>query len=129
MFQELDNVEEVLFFHQGAIDLGYEINRKKVYKLRFREPNVVGAFNVTFNRKSLFVTKAYKECQGFSIRKNNWNEILKDSPEIASAFKHKIIFDFYKEVRQPMLVQKNRDIKNICSKSKWGDCLYHDVDL
>lgn len=28
-----------------------------------------------------------------------------------------------------MLVQKNRDIKNICSKSKWGECMYNDIDL
>lgn len=60
---------------------------------------MLGAFNVTFNRKAMFITKAYKECSGFSIRKNNWQEILKETPEVASPFKHKIIFDFYKEVR------------------------------
>ena len=38
---ELDNVNEVLFFHKGSIDIGYEINKKKIYKLRFKEPNVL----------------------------------------------------------------------------------------
>lgn len=59
---ELDNVNEVLFFHKGSIDIGYEINKKKIYKLRFKEPNVLGAFAVTFNRKAMFIIKAYSEC-------------------------------------------------------------------
>ena len=31
---ELDEVNEVIFFEKGAIDIGFDINRKKNYVLR-----------------------------------------------------------------------------------------------
>jgi hypothetical protein len=129
IYQELDDVREILFFHTGSVDLGYEINKKKIFKLRLKEPNVLGAFYVSFSRKAMFITKAYTQCEGFSIRTDNWVQILSDAPDVARAFKPKILMDFYREVRKPMLVQKNRDIKNICRNSKWDKSLYNEVDM
>jgi hypothetical protein len=110
IFNELEDISEIFFFDKGSIDLGYEINRKKMFKLRFKEFNVLGAFYVSFERKAMFITKAYTACTGYSIRRNNWLQTLKDIPDVARPCKHKILHDFYKDIRKPMLVQKNRDI-------------------
>ena len=37
IFNELEDVSEILFYDKGQIDLGYEIDKKKLFKLRFRE--------------------------------------------------------------------------------------------
>ena len=54
-----------MFFEQGAVDVGYEMNRKTVYKMRLITNLVVGAFYGTFNRRAMFTVKASKECSGF----------------------------------------------------------------
>ena len=34
---------------KGTFDIGYEINKKKYYRIKFGPGNVIGAFNLTFN--------------------------------------------------------------------------------
>jgi hypothetical protein len=34
LFHELDDFTEIIFFNKGAIDLGFEINKKRYYVLR-----------------------------------------------------------------------------------------------
>jgi hypothetical protein len=72
IYNELDDVEEVLFFEKGSYDLGYEINKKRIYKLRFKTDMVIGQFYCSFERKSMFICKASTDCYGFYIRKNHW---------------------------------------------------------
>lgn len=54
--------------------------------------------------------------------------MLVEVPEVARPLKNKILQEFYAKIRKPMLVQKNRDIKNLCSNSKYKS-LYNEVDL
>ena len=61
---------------KGQIDLGYEVNKYRLFKIRLKKKNVVGDFYVSFNKKAMFITKAYNEATGYSIRKNNWCSIM-----------------------------------------------------
>lgn len=72
LINELDEQNEILFFNHGILEIGYEINRIKVYVLRFKGINVVGAHNCTFNKRSMFVYKTITDCKGYSIRKLKW---------------------------------------------------------
>jgi hypothetical protein len=49
IFEELDEINEVIFILDGVIDLRYQINKIKKYVLRFDCNFVVGAYNCTFN--------------------------------------------------------------------------------
>ena len=49
IFVELDDVQQVIFFLTGFVDMGYEIDKKPVFKLRFRNFNVIGAVYATFH--------------------------------------------------------------------------------
>lgn len=37
---------------------------------------MVGAYNVSFNKRSVFIYKCSTDCQGYFIRKENWHVIL-----------------------------------------------------
>lgn len=49
LFDEMEEVNEVLFFLKGSHDIGYEFNSEKKYVLRFANANPIGAYGVTFN--------------------------------------------------------------------------------
>ena len=34
LFHELDDFTEIIFFNKGAVDLGFEINKKRYFVLR-----------------------------------------------------------------------------------------------
>ena len=112
----------------GQIDLGYEINKQKLYKIRLKKMIVVGAFYASFNKKAMFITKAHIECTGYLIRMKNWLEILNSNPEVSGPLKHKILTDFFNKIRSPMLLQKNRDIAAMKKKTDYNS-LYNEVDL
>lgn len=76
LINELDEQNEVIFFNNGTYEVGYEINRVKKYVLRYRNSNVIGAYPVTFNKRSIFIYKTVTECKGYSIRKFNWQKIM-----------------------------------------------------
>ena len=44
LFDELDEVNEVIFIMQGTVDMGFELNKMRKIALRFRKSNVFGAY-------------------------------------------------------------------------------------
>jgi hypothetical protein len=70
-------VEEIVLFLKGNIDLGYYIKKRIFFKLRMKERLAIGAFQVTFNKECEFVYKSAGLCEGFSIRRPKWHQILK----------------------------------------------------
>jgi len=54
---------------KGTVDVGFEISRSAKYVLRLPKRNVIGAFNCTFNKKTMFIYKASSNIEAFSIRK------------------------------------------------------------
>lgn len=76
LYNELDEMNEVLFFETGTFEIGYEINRFTRYILRLKnnraKANVIGAYGATFNKRSLFKYRSITECRGYFIRKLNW---------------------------------------------------------
>jgi hypothetical protein len=76
IFNELDEVNEVIFFMSGAVDIGFEINRKQAYVLRIDNNMLIGAYNVAYNKRSKFIYKTSKDCSGFSIRRLDWKRFM-----------------------------------------------------
>ena len=106
-----------MFFEQGAVDVGYELNRKTVYKMRLVTNLVVGAFYGTFNRRAMFTVKASKECSGFQIRTLNWNQVLSRYTQVSRMLKIKILENFYRNVRRPMKRKKTLDMKQMAQNT------------
>lgn len=99
-----------------------------MYKIRLKNKIVVGDFYVSFNKKAMFITKAYNEATGYSIRKNNWIQIIKDCANVARPLLHKVLTDFFKKIRNPMMIQKKRDIATMCKNSQYTG-LYNPTNI
>jgi len=130
LYQELDVVQEICFFQKGAVDLGYEINKKKMYKLRLKKNLVLGAFYTTFDRRAMYTVKASQDCSGFQIRWLKWNKVLSSFPEISKTIKRKILEDFYRNVNRPMKLQRKRDVDIYLqnNKGRYSKDLCKDVE-
>jgi hypothetical protein len=75
IYRTVEDVEEVFFIDKGSIDIGFEINRESKFVLRLGNGGVVGAYNITFGSKTVFIYKVSNlaDFEGFTIRKDNWN--------------------------------------------------------
>tara|TARA_B110000285_G_scaffold217775_1_gene266525 strand:- start:525 stop:830 length:306 start_codon:yes stop_codon:yes gene_type:complete len=58
IYVTIQEVEEMFFIMKGTVDIGFEESRNTKYVLRLAKRNVIGAFNCTFNKKTLFMYKA-----------------------------------------------------------------------
>ena len=70
LFEELDEINEVIFVMNGTIDIGFEINKIRKYVLRYENNHVVGTYNGIFDERSMFIVMCKTECSGYFIRKN-----------------------------------------------------------
>lgn len=52
LFKELDDVNEIIFFNKGSYDIGYEFNANEIFKIRYQNSNLIGAYYVTFHKRS-----------------------------------------------------------------------------
>ena len=53
IYNELDEVEKVVYLHEGKFDIGYEINRKRFYVVRF-EKTSIAEFEMVYERRIYF---------------------------------------------------------------------------
>lgn len=95
ILEELDEVNEVIFFDKGTYEVGFEINKKRYFVIRYKndknlKANIIGAYEATFNKRSNFVYRTATKCQGYFIRRSKWKSIT-DSDE------HKIIGELLKK--------------------------------
>ena len=56
--QEFDDVDEIYFVERGKVVIGYDINKTKKYCLQYTDKLVIGAYELSFNKKSNFVYTA-----------------------------------------------------------------------
>ena len=85
--RELDEFGEVIFVEKGLIYIGYEINKKKKYCVKYNGSCVIGGFGATFDQRSSFIYISVTESTGNFIRKQNWKDILEEYPDIAKKLK------------------------------------------
>ena len=82
LFEELSEINEIIFVQTGEMDVGFDINKIRNYVYRFNSNYVIGAYNCTFNERSLFVYRCRTDCQGYYIRKNVWKQLLDSFPSV-----------------------------------------------
>ena len=83
IFDENEEVNEVSLFTEGEMGLGFELN--KTIKIAFSQKDeiVVGAWEISFGRRSQFVYKTLSSCDGFFIRKTKWVQMIRSNEQIA----------------------------------------------
>jgi hypothetical protein len=83
ILNELDSVNSIVFITDGKIDIGFEINKKIMFKMRLTNKIVIGFYECSLDRRSLLIYKSHNCSTGYFIRKKNWFFIQKDYPLFA----------------------------------------------
>jgi len=114
LFHELDEFTEILFINSGMVDIGFEINRKKVYCIRKNNMVIIGDHGCTFNHQSYSIFKTKTVCKGFSIRKHKWLKILNTTSQVlVNQLKSRIITSYFYGTKLRMIREKKKYIKKI----------------
>lgn len=88
--------------------MGYELNKILVYGVRtpLGVPCTIGAYNITFNKRAIFVYRAYTEVEGYSVSKKAWKSILDEYPRVSKPFKKIVVADYTKNIKSKVMHQK-----------------------
>jgi len=113
IYNELDEVNEVIFFNKGSVDIGFEINRFKKFVIRLSKDIIVGAFNISFNKRTKFIYLAKTYCNGYSIRRSNWKNLIDDEDHkiIAGHLKNSVRKYYEKNILNIMKQEKEKVIQ------------------
>ena len=77
----------------------------------------IGAYNVTYNKRSKFVYRTYTYCTGYTIRRQNWksNVFNQEHEEIEAAFEKIITKEYEETTMNKVIEEKKRFMK------KWNE--------
>ena len=93
LFIEGEDVDEVIMFTKGSFKVGFNINDKQYFHLKYHNSadpqelrmdkqtkkvplnagQSIGYYEVSFSKASDFVYKICSHCEGFFIRQRNWD--------------------------------------------------------
>ena len=106
VYGELDEITEVILYLNGKFDIGFEVNSKNFFALRYsnklkkigenelaREGNageIIGDFGCTMNKTSRFIYRCATLCDGFFVRKSRWMMVMNEHSFVAKSLKAKI---------------------------------------
>jgi len=85
LFEENDEVVEMLFYLEGEVDIGFVMDRKINWCLRMKDKIMIAAYNCTFSIRTMAAYKCNTNCRGYSLKKNLWDSIINGNdfePEI-----------------------------------------------
>ena len=108
LVDELDELNEIIFVNKGIVLIGYEINKQKLYSIRYKNNCIVGAYGVTFNQRASFIYTSQTDIHGYSIRKQNWFYLLQNNREISDVLKGNILMNYMMSIRGKVIVRKKK---------------------
>ena len=117
LINELEDVNEVICFTHGTYEIGYDFNGEEQFKIRFKNSNMIGAFNLSFNQRSEYIYRTVTNCQGFFIRKRAWYDIMNNHKQVSEGFKAQIAQDYELYINRRLTLHKLLDIKRAQSRS------------
>lgn len=97
---ELEESMEMIFVTSNGndiarYDVGYELNKVLKLRLTFGERTIIGAFNMCFGQRSMFVYKVgAKEMTGLAVRRKAWKELVEDYEHFQDCMEMKFLDHF-----------------------------------
>ena len=84
------------FIMSGSYKVGYEMNKKQFMPRAFGESTTIGGFEIAFEKRFMFkyVARTYLNC--YSIRKENFQKIMKQFPAFKYPIRNKL-WTFYSQ--------------------------------
>lgn len=116
LYQELEEISEIFFVSNGTMDIGYEINKQRKYVLRYTNRTLVGAYNCTYNKRTMFLYRCRSECKGYFIRKENWLEAISLNKEIGDYIKENVQNEYFDNILQKVMTAKKIHIDKLAQR-------------
>jgi hypothetical protein len=127
IYKELDEFGEINFIQKGSVAIGFEINKKEVLPLLFKNRCCIGGFGVTFQMRSQFLYKAATYCTGFFIRREQWHDIMvSNDDDIIKTLKQNILIEFIWKIRSKLNIQKKKELQKYKTRSDYQSTLIVD---
>ena len=111
IFDELESVDAIYFFMSGKVDIGYEINRKRSFRIRQTDNFYCGGFECCYNRRSQVIYRASSHLSGYFIRRKHLKEVDFQSHEFYVEMRRRFLWSYIKKIRRPINSAKLVDIK------------------
>ena len=104
----------VVYILNSFYHIGYSVNKQHYFKIKMKNQDI-GAYSITFNKKSSFIFKTNSVCEGFFIRKKNWLALInnEDSKDIVSLIKHKFKAQYELVIERYLTNLKEQDLKRV----------------
>ena len=113
LFEELEEINEVIFFNKGLHEIGYDFNGTRKFPLVYKNVAVIGAYNLTSRKPSNFIYRTLTVCEGYFIRRGPWKAILENNSQIAPDFKANIIANYEKKIRKKLNLFRMLDLRRV----------------
>ena len=88
------------------------VTDEKEQGLQYNAGEAIGDYCCTFNKTSRFIYKSRELCEGYQIRRKNWQEVLDTNDFIGKALRNKIQERHYR-LESILARQKNVQIKKL----------------
>lgn len=89
---------------KGTVYIGFDVNRREKFVVSFQDKVVIGAYNCTFNKKTIFVYKAKSDVSGYMLRKFTWLSLMNDFGGISEYFRQNIEFNYLNQIKYKVLL-------------------------
>ena len=76
--------------------------------MKYSDNFVLGAYELTFNKKSAYLYRAISFIEGFFIRKATWVELMKKYLEVGECLRRNILLNYLLKIRIKLNVHKER---------------------
>ena len=117
LFEELGEINEIIFIKKGKIEVGFDINKIRKYVYRYESKYVIGEYNCTFNERSLYVYRCKTDCNGYYIRKIVWKQMLDAYPSIKEIIQKQIKEEYEMHLKKEMTATKEKYLFKIKQRS------------
>ena len=112
LFGELDEITEDYFFMSGTYEVGFSANLQDFFPMRYEHYSVVGAYAVTYLKRSMFIYKTVTFAHGYFVRRKYWKIILdRNDRNIVNEFKFGIKTEFENKIKRKMNYYKLLELK------------------
>ena len=113
LFEELEEINEIFFVSEGQIEIGFELNKQRKFVIRYTNKTVIGGYNCTLDKRSIFVYKCRTDCEGYTIRKEQWQAILEQFEKIRLTIERNVETDYIQNIMTKVLNAKKATIKKL----------------
>ena len=108
---------------KGKYRVGYEVNRKETLKIQFTKGSKIGAFECSYDKRSIYVYRAVTDVEGFFMFKKNWKKLEADHPLFFRFIRRQALKQFVEVIRSNLEKCKEKVVVHYDKRSDYEQVL------